>query len=95
MPEAGRCGVDVPALNAFSLVASIMNARCAIQFGVNHFLRIYRLCYRVLTASPPMGLLLMKPAKVLLSFTGPDSKKSCNQRREGLSGTCPGLQKAR
>jgi hypothetical protein len=28
LPEAGRCGLDVPALSAFSLVASIMNALC-------------------------------------------------------------------
>ena len=26
-----------------------------------------------LTASPPMGLLLIKPAQVLLSYTGPNS----------------------
>ena len=35
--DAGRRGVYVPALNAFSLVASIMNTQCAIQFGVTHF----------------------------------------------------------
>ncbi len=73
LPEPGRCGVSVPALNVFSLVVSIINARCAIQFGVTYFRGIYRVCYRVLAASPPMGLLLIKPAELLLSYGGPDT----------------------
>src|SRR5579863_1869515 len=42
------------AQNAFLLVAPIMNAWCAIQFGVTHFRSVCRVCYRVFTASPPM-----------------------------------------
>jgi hypothetical protein len=36
------------------LLGSVMNGWRAIQFGVTHFRRICRLCYRVFTASPPM-----------------------------------------
>ena len=56
----------------------------AIQFGVTHFRRICRVCYRVLTASPPMRLLPVKPAEVLLSHTGSDTIRACGHTREGL-----------
>jgi hypothetical protein len=40
----------------------------------------YRNCYRVFTASPPMGLLLIKPAKMMLFFTGADRKSILIER---------------
>ena len=42
--------------NTYLLVASSMNARLAIQFGLSHFLEICRVCYRVFIASAPMRL---------------------------------------
>ena len=42
------------AQNAFLLFEPIMNAWRAIQFGAAKFRIVYRVCYRVFTASPPM-----------------------------------------